>query len=151
MIELKVCSKCKVAKPQSEYSPSRWEREYSHCRGCSEEYDRKRRQQPEVKERERECGCEYRQRPEYKVQRREYMREYGQQSEYKGRRRVRDATRRAVARGEIVKPDACRCGATENIEMHHLHYDQPDSYLAVLFLCEQCHEEEHIKLRSAAE
>jgi hypothetical protein len=57
MIELKVCNKCREHKPQSEYSPSAWERSYSYCKGCQSEYNRERRQQPDAQERRAETSA----------------------------------------------------------------------------------------------
>lgn len=55
---------------------------------------------------------------------------------------VRDRTDRAIIRGEV----ASRCGSCSHCgdfnsptHIHHLHYDRPDSYRAVVELCTMCH------------
>lgn len=53
---------------------------------------------------------------------------------------------RAIERGEIIKPDRCsKCGSVASkINGHHEDYDKP---LDVIWLCDQCHAERHIKIR----
>lgn len=47
----------------------------------------------------------------------------------------------AVKSGRVQKAEACwHCGATEQIEGHHVHYDLP---LDVVWLCRSCHCKAH--------
>jgi len=56
---------------------------------------------------------------------------------YPTRQRARDAVRRAINRGEIIRPDKCQdCGLPGKIEAHHADYFKP---LEVEFLCLRCH------------
>lgn len=60
------------------------------------------------------------------------------------------AVQRALARGEIVVPDACEdgCGATgEHLVPHHDDYSRP---LDVRFLTRRCHRAFHFAERVAA-
>lgn len=56
---------------------------------------------------------------------------------------VRRKTRDAVENGELVKGPCEVCGTDEDIEAHHLHYDQPDSHLVVQWLCVEHHRAVH--------
>src|SRR6266487_4953291 len=52
-----------------------------------------------------------------------------------------------VATGEIVRPTACiRCFAVGRVQGHHPDYSKP---LEVLWLCKECHIEEHWPLQTA--
>lgn len=66
--------------------------------------------------------------------------------------RVRDAVRRAVKRGELVKPKRCqRCkkarrgldAPTYRLAAHHDNHSRP---LAVQWLCPACHSARHAEL-----
>ena len=62
--------------------------------------------------------------------------------------RVHDITEKAIARGDLVRPDACEscCAAGDivngrsTIEAHHPDYNKP---LEVMWLCKLCHHEWH--------
>lgn len=55
------------------------------------------------------------------------------------------AVKRALARGEIVRPEACpECGATERrIEAHHHRGYAPEFHLDIIWLCTPCHQALH--------
>jgi len=56
---------------------------------------------------------------------------------YPQRTRARDAIKRAVKRGDIIRPEVCDdCGLPGKIEAHHADYFKP---LEVEFLCLRCH------------
>ena len=57
--------------------------------------------------------------------------------------RVRSRTLASVQRGELEKESCKECGSTEDVEAHHLHYDQEDSHLIVEWLCNEHHRLEH--------
>lgn len=72
--------------------------------------------------------------------RREYERKYAKNPKVRRRNTVGQKTRRAIARGELVKPDMCYlCDANNDLEPHHLSYDRDDSYRDIVWLCRPCH------------
>lgn len=60
------------------------------------------------------------------------------------KKRVREATRAARRRGEVVAKPCKVCGAPGS-EAHHTRYDGPDAHLAIEWLCEQHHALAHGK------
>lgn len=61
------------------------------------------------------------------------------------KRRARNAVRRAVAAGKIVKPGACeKCEEPKPArELHGHHYDGYEDRLKVIWLCVKCHKAAH--------
>lgn len=52
--------------------------------------------------------------------------------------------RRAILRGDIIKPKTCAiCGSDTILQAHHYDYNKP---LDVIFLCDKCHKNEHKKI-----
>jgi ribosomal protein L44E len=67
-------------------------------------------------------------------------------------RRAHYQLNKAVALGQIERPDACeKCGyvgrATRDIHGHHDDYSRP---LDVRWLCSSCHKRHHSEMRKAA-
>lgn len=61
----------------------------------------------------------------------------------KDKRKAGQLARKAVKGGQIIKPDACtHCGKSIKLEMHHPDYARP---LDVVWLCEKCHIQLHMK------
>lgn len=61
-----------------------------------------------------------------------------QRPDFPRKRLSRDAVRRAIAAGELVRPPTCgNCGATGRIEAHH--HKGYDLALDVIWLCCKCH------------
>lgn len=51
--------------------------------------------------------------------------------------RAHDAVRRAVKRGDLVRPDACsKCDRKGRVQAHHDDYKKP---LVVIWVCQSCH------------
>ena len=74
---------------------------------------------------------------------RDYYRKYKRQAGARAKLRARWAVKRALARGEIVRPLSCeRCGAGGRVQAHHEDYRQQ---LAVTWICRSCHALEHRK------
>lgn len=62
---------------------------------------------------------------------------------------ARQAVKRAIRSGHIVRPEACSsCGAVGRIEAHHHDYSKP---LDVMWLCFKCHRIEHGQYRDLVE
>jgi hypothetical protein len=57
-------------------------------------------------------------------------------------RKAKTIARRAVDRGQLIRPDACeRCGKpSSQLDKHHEDYSRP---LEVKFLCRRCHKAVH--------
>ena len=56
------------------------------------------------------------------------------------------AIHRAVAVGALVRPNHCSsCGSTYRIQGHHANGYEPDHYLDVVWLCQSCHRQAHVK------
>lgn len=68
----------------------------------------------------------------------EYKRKYRQSNEVMMKDRARNTAGRALRRGELKINAVCKCGSTENIEMHHRDYSKP---LEVEVMCRKCHRE----------
>lgn len=111
------CSRCGEEKPVDEFRRAhRGERHYQ-CRACMAEWKRER--SPDVKRRDREL---------YRVRHPE-------------KHRAHRAVRKAVARGTLVRPDACvRCGAVGPVHAHHEDYERR---FDVEWLCLRCHADQH--------
>lgn len=59
------------------------------------------------------------------------------------KKRAHLQVKRAIARGDIIKPKNCsKCGIEGVIQAHHPDYSKP---LEVMFLCTKCHGIEHRK------
>lgn len=75
---------------------------------------------------------------------RKAAREYNRQHYLRNRNRnlSRSIYRRALERGDLIRPSQCeQCGGTTGgVEGHHCDYDKP---LDVLWLCRLCHKKWH--------
>ncbi len=57
------------------------------------------------------------------------------------KQRARDAVRRALDRGELVRPRSCEsCQEAKKLQAHHDDYERP---LNVRWLCSKCHTQIH--------
>lgn len=69
--------------------------------------------------------------------------------EFVKRKRCRNKTNNLIKFGKISIKNSCDiCGSTENIEVHHLSYDDP---YAITWLCRECHGKMHRKERTKEE
>lgn len=86
-----------------------------------------------------------RSRPE-RVRRQNYEASIRSKEKYPYKVAARLLLNRAVARGEMERPEACSsCGAGGRIHGHHEDYKKP---LEVVWLCRKCHCELHSKPRT---
>lgn len=65
---------------------------------------------------------------------RDYQKSYRNKPENRIKLRARDAARRALKRGDLVR-QPCKCGE-KKVQMHHEDYTKP---LEVIWLCVRCH------------
>jgi len=71
---------------------------------------------------------------QYRKINREYMREWRKKNKDRVNATARVAW--AVMRGDLIRPQECKCGSTDRIEAHHEDYSKP---LDVIWLCKRCH------------
>ena len=142
---MKTCTRCKEAKPLDAFNKNRTMSDglSQWCRSCRKAH----RNQPA----QREAMLAKCRDPEYLaeqgVRRRKRWRQADskeqqryQSPEYKQMRRARQAVRRAIIRGDLIRPDACpQCGRTEHSDSHHFNGYDEEHWLDVVFLCRRCH------------
>ena len=149
----KKCKGCGIEKSLSEFYKHRGmsDGHLSFCKDCVKarehkyriknierirEYDRNR---PNKEKR-------YEKNKEYVIQNREKYNKYKNEwcKRNKHKRRAHNQVRRAILKGEIIKPLKCeKCGPRGKLHAHHSNYDDA---LNVIFLCHKCHFEEHKKI-----
>jgi len=144
---MKICIHCHQEKPLGEYykHPGMADGRLGACKVCCRERARKNNQRPEVRQRDRERRRGGRDKKHVSRMRQwrkdhpgkavEYNRKY--RKKYQHKTRAGGAVRRAIQRGEIVRPDWCSCcGLIGPVEAHHDDYEKP---LDIRFLCSSCH------------
>lgn len=164
----KECFKCLRVLPLDDFykHPQMADGRLNKCKECTkkdtkanrearkeyyDEYDRQRNQIPErrdyiarnyrrLKAEDPERFKEYRRRYEQASteKRKETLREYRQKNPLKTN--ARQAVRRAVLRGKLMRQPCQVCGATDKVQAHHHDYSKP---LDVEWLCPKHHGEEH--------
>jgi hypothetical protein len=158
---MKICTKCDVTKPLSDFRVKSG-RSYSHCKACEYAYNAAYRKTPQGRRMKQEADRRYAQsRKGIKVKRaakRRYKRtDRGRlkAEEYRCRLRNKDPARlrarmavhHAVAAGVLCRPQFCsRCGLQGNIEGHHHKGYEKEHWLDVVWLCQECHLREHDNL-----
>lgn len=114
----KVCSKCKIEKPITEYHryKRRNETHYSQCRKCKAEYKHQNKDKLFIAQKKRRENDDT----------------------YAAKRKAWNKVYYALRTGKITKPDACSiCGGkSDNIQGHHNDYSKP---LDVTWCCQDCH------------
>lgn len=138
-METKICSRCKIEKPVSEFHKCKKTGYQYWCKPCHRKdnieyaktgYYAEYRCRPEVVERRKEYRTEYRQRPAVMVK--DFARSY---------------LNNAIRDGRFNREPCAMCGE-EQAEGHHDDYSQP---LLVVWLCAECHTELHISQRRIKE
>lgn len=149
---VKVCSRCATPRPLSEFSTGKTPgSRRAECKPCGRDRGRIRRLSPAKKlqdrERRRTWGENNR---EYLIQ---WMRSRDKEARaiYNRQRKLdrtqaktHEAVRKALRRGDLVKPTKCsRCGLPKRLHAHHDDYSKP---LDVMWLCQICHGLRHREL-----
>ena len=141
----KTCISCHKTKPFAEfYSHKKMADGYlNKCKECVKAYSRKRRFDPDCRE---------------KILAYDRARGYRQGTEYQKRRRLENPEKykanymisNALRGGRLLKPEVCaHCStATSRIEAHHPDYSRP---LEVVWLCSQCHSQLHAFEKTVSE
>jgi len=74
-----------------------------------------------------------------------YGKEYSKNNRVK--KNVQNKVYRAKKQGKIIIPIKCeKCGKTRKLEAHHYDYSKP---LDVVYLCNSCHQKEHLNIEGA--
>lgn len=143
----KTCTVCGLAKSSGEFSRDFRNRDgrRSCCKQCCkiQERDRKRSMREKHPGQVREQGRTD-----------QYCHYYRDIERSRAKGRAYHAVRRAVARGDLVKPDHCEaCGKLESavaggFEAHHYLGYAPEHYLDVRWLCIEDHRESECSTRS---
>jgi len=75
---------------------------------------------------------------------REYMRGYYQDKDNLKKHTVRMRTNYLIRSGKIKMQEQCAiCGATDNLQSHHISYDDQLAEYAIVTLCHSCHSNLH--------
>ena len=64
--------------------------------------------------------------------------------------RIGSMVRLAVKRGIIKRADHCSdCGSTQKVQAHHHNGYDPENPFDLIWLCDDCHRKEHVRMRSS--
>lgn len=137
---MKVCTKCGVDKPLTEFNRDGKALDglRTRCRECV------RAQSAGWRARHPDAWRTYMEahRTEYAA----YARQH--KLRHPTKRAAREALHYAVVVGRVIRPSTCpACGRTGRIEGHHDDYSRP---LDVQWLCSRCHKALHFRLREEA-
>lgn len=134
--EKKVCTKCHVEKPWTEYGRHTAGLMSPECRVCHNKRTREQARTPAGREARRRAEKRYKEtHPEKRArdwQKRDYWKE-----------RARDTLRHGIFNGTVNKPDRCQeCSRPGLIHGHHNDYKKRRE---VEWLCPECHGKRHRK------
>jgi hypothetical protein len=141
MIRSKVCFKCNVDKPLSEYYKHRQmgDGHLNKCKECTKKDANQHRANnlERIREYDRQRG---------KLAKRianntEITRAW--RAEDSRRQKAHSAVSKAVRHGTLIKEPCCRCGNEKSVA-HHDDYDKP---LDIMWLCQPCHKQRHKELK----
>lgn len=133
MTDLILCRKCDIVKPVSAFylSSIRASKNTGECKDCVCSRVKAANNKPH--RREYLSSDEFKKVNSGKISR--YM------QRYPGRCKARDITKKAIDRGDLIRPVECSVCSNEGvIEAHHDDYNHP---LDVRWLCKTCHGEWH--------
>lgn len=152
----KTCTKCGETKSLSEFNKDKMCRggHKGQCKACvaayNKEYNshnREKRVRATARWRARNLeyvralGRAYRARNKGKYAERERAYNARRLAEYPERRRAYNVVEYAIRKGDLVRPSDCsRCGATKELDAHHVDYSTP---LDVVWVCRVCHRALH--------
>ena len=141
LLKNKVCRKCKIEKPISNFYKSNKGDGYQYyCKECFREINKIRHRTPHRKEYNRRWRKEhhYEQRVHVKKYKASLMRKYAKDPKLRPRHLCRWAFNRLIKAGLIKKEPCILCG--EKAEGHHPDYNKP---FKVIWLCPVHHREWH--------
>ena len=159
-METKRCSKCHITKLIDGFYPHKRDGHESICKACKLVKQRKYQQRPERKAKNREIlkqlqsegyfvkrWKEYSQRPEVKKRRLERSAKYRKDPKVRIKNMARWYTSHQIRAGKLDREPCALCGQ-EQVEAHHLDYNQP---LLIVWLCPNCHRQAHLKKQEGIE
>lgn len=132
----KQCSTCKSTKPHSEFYRSRANKDrlsYT-CKECTHKREKLwREQNPDMHRRKKR-----RWRDANRQQERDRHKQ--QRERFPEKQKARRAAHYALTTNRLVMPDQCEsCGKDTKLTMHHYRGYEEEHWLAVEFLCGDCH------------
>jgi hypothetical protein len=152
----KQCSTCQIIKPIDQFSPSKKGLfgRVSQCKDCRRESQRKRRSDPEFRNKELERARAFDLERKETDRRRQWRKQYAKDGKMSialhkwekknpGRRGAYDAIRRAIKMGRLAPAKKCLC-STPDCNRQAAHYHHHKGYdkahrLDVVPLCGFCH------------
>jgi len=147
-MEAKVCGKCKLEKPITEFYHHKRDGYQSICKDCHREQGRLDNRKPKRREYNKRFyeqlkrdGYfeEYNQRPEVKERKARQQREYSQNPRLRIRYLARWYAKRMTENGTIAQQLCAMCGNPQS-QRHHPNYNEP---LLIVWLCGECHQKLH--------
>lgn len=134
---MKICSKCKIEKPKTEFHKraDRPSGVHSKCKGCALWAQKLIRNTEEYRQYDRERAREYRKTQKGK----EISDRHVQSMKTRGIAKVHNLFKRAVRDGKIIKKPCEVCGKVKS-EGHHDDYSKPYD---VIWLCHLHHKKRH--------
>lgn len=159
---VKICPKCEEEKTLDSFSKNRRTKDgrQVYCKKCKSTYQKVYRKTPAGRETQRRNNRT----PSSKAARKRYIKsdkgkesvkryyqsDKGKQTRkrydkrHRNRVRAREAVRRALKRGDLVRPNKCpECNRTDlPIESHHPSYKKKD-WLNIEWQCSECHDKKH--------
>ena len=141
MIRSKVCFKCDIDKPLTDYykHAQMGDGHLNKCKDCTKKDAHQHRSNnlERVREYDRQRG---------KLAKRiasntEVTRAW--RAEDKRRQQAHKAVAKGLRHGTLLKESCCRCGNEKSVA-HHDDYDKP---LDVMWLCQPCHKQRHKELK----
>lgn len=143
---MKICTKCKTEKPDSEFNTTKkYGRTYlkAMCKPCEHQYYNQYyhdRYYGDV-DRFRTAGREYAVSENGRNGNKLRSRKYRSTKDGKHKDAVRGKVASEIKAGRLVPPACCSiCGCIEKLEAHHDDYLKP---LSVRWMCKLCHESFH--------
>jgi hypothetical protein len=140
MSALKTCSRCREAKPLSDFGPNRTRHDgvQAYCRGCARAVCQEhRRAHPEMA-----LANTRRNAPHRDGKRANHL--YAHRAPHAIS--AHQAVCKALKSGKLVRP--ARCSRCPNTERLHAHHDDYTRKLDVTWLCTRCHHARHAELEA---
>lgn len=138
------CNKCHLPFEQKPWQKRGWDRTCHQCRLKKNAAWRAKRKAAGLSvrggqirdlEKRRRWTKQYHQKPEVRVKRLEWWKAHKDDPEHKRKIRVRQITKNAIRRGELVRKPCEICGHLK-VDAHHHDYNKP---FEVIWLCREHH------------
>lgn len=132
---MKICSTCKIAKPNTEFQKNKRKKDGFHysCKSCYKDYYQKNAERVLIRK------------SNYIKKNRTKLNEAAKKYRIKNneKSRAHDAVKYALKTGKLKKQNCQICGSNKGINAHHEAYDRP---LNVVWFCPKHHKQRHKQL-----